>query len=192
MFQSRSVAKGTSYIYSHVFRKMSIFLKNIDWSQNQSEIFINVRLNGKKSLDDVIISGKFLKITHNPFYYEVFFEHPICVEESSCKILESNIKFCLKKKTEEWWLRLGRTAQPAGNDVITEEEKQRILYEYERSVKDEIETKKKTQAIFKRNEIDKEIERANEIRKKIDETESALENSQISKVSEIYGNYFYL
>lgn len=173
---------------------MSIFLKNVEWSQNQSKIYINIRLVGKKSLDNITIDGKFLKINISPYYCEVFFEHPICVEDSTCKILESNIKFCLKKKTSELWTSLGKTSQSSlTNDSISNEERRSIFCEYEKSVKNDFEMKNKNESTIKNYVIDREIERKNEIRNRIEKTEASLTISLINKVSNAYENiYFYL
>lgn len=163
---------------------MSIFLKNVIWSQTEYELFVNVSIIGKKSIDDIIIADTFLKINSKPFFYELFFEHSINAEKSSCKLLESNIKFNLKKEKCDWWSNIGKTAKSNANsnDTITNETKREILCEYEMSVQAKYAFEKKCQSSLKRCEIDKEIERENQIRQRIFETESFLENLQISKV----------
>lgn len=160
---------------------MAIFVNNVDWSQTQSEIILNVPISGKKSIENVIIAEQFLKINVHPYFYELFFEHPICVGESTCKALESRFKFRLKKANDEWWCSLGKTAKPAQNltdDIIPIEKKREIFSEYEKSVQEAIANKQKELANLKRNEIDKEVERASRIREKVDETEAALKTFQ--------------
>lgn len=166
---------------------MSIFVKNVDWSQTQEQVILNIPIAGRKSMDDVILADTFLKINIHPYFYELFFERPICVELSSCKMLESNLKFYLKKETDEWWSSLGKTAKSAtklndGDDTIPSERKREIYGEYERRVQENHSLEQKERKNLKRNEIEKEIERESRIRKQIDETESALGTLQISKV----------
>lgn len=153
---------------------MSIIVKNVDWSQTESELFVNVQIKAKKYSDDVVIAEKFLKINARPYLYELFFERPICVEKSSCKILESNVKFCLKKQTNEWWSSLIST--------ISTERKKEIIYEHENKVRNDFINCQKERSVLKRNEIDKEIKRENQIREKIDKTEVNLKFCQVSQV----------
>lgn len=166
---------------------MSIFVKDVDWSQTEEKVFLNIPIAGKKSMDDVVLADKFLKINVHPYFYELFFERPICVEQSSCKILESKLKFYLKKETDEWWSSLGKTAKAVtnstnGDDAIQSERKREIYSDYEKRLKENHSLKQKEWNNLKRNEIDKEIERESRIRKKIDETEAALGTLQMSKV----------
>lgn len=156
---------------------MAITVKNINWSQTESELFVNVQIKANKYSDDVVIAEKFLKINSRPYFYELFFDRPICAEESSCKILESNIKFYLKKATNELWTRL--------EAILLAKQKQEILCEYENKMKNNFENCRKERSTLKRNEIDKEIERENLIRKKIHETETELKFCQISQVSNL-------
>lgn len=155
---------------------MSSFLQNLNWSQTQTEIILNIPIKGKKSCDDVVIAEKFLKINSHNNFYELFFERSICVEDSSCKILESNIKFYLKKATDEWWSNIN-------NETISLEQKKEIFSDYENKIKEDYSNQKKQRSEQKRNVIDKEIERESGIRKKIHEIETDLKNYQISKVS---------
>lgn len=135
-------------------------------------------------MNNVILADKFVKINVHPYFYEVFFEQPICVEQSSCKILESNVKFCLKKERDEWWSSLGKTSKSAtnSNETIACEEKREIFGEYEKSVQENQKLNQKERSKLKRNEIEKEIERETQIRKKIENTESTLNSLQISEV----------
>lgn len=162
---------------------MSIFVKNVDWSQTENDVILIVPIGGRKSIDDVIIAEKFLKINVRPYYYEVFFEHPIAVDESSCKIFESNLKFRLKKANDNiWWCSLGKTSKPAQNardDAISMEAKKELFTEYEQSVNEKCANEKKERYALKRQEMDKEMERNARIRKKIEETEEMLKNQQI-------------
>lgn len=186
------VARETSGIYlcvtpSEVIVKMSIFVKNMNWSQTQTEVFVNIPIKiKKKSVENVVLDNKFLKINICPYFYELFFEQPICVEQSSCKILEANIKFHLKKETAEWWPSLGKTAKTSAdlNDdhAIPIERKKEILDEYEKRVQENQTHKQKERSNLKRNEIEKEIERESQIRKQINETESSLSILQLKKV----------
>lgn len=165
---------------------MSIFVKNVDWTQTEHEIILNVPINRRKSIDGVVIAEKFLKVNVSPYFYELFFEQPIDVDQSTCKILESHFRFRLKKANNEWWCSLGKTSKPAqdSNDAaISMEEKKQIFSEYEKSVEDEKAKRKKERADLKRDEIDKQIERASRIRERIDETEADLKKCRI--VSEI-------
>lgn len=157
---------------------MSIILQNLDWSQTQTEVFLNIPINGKKSLDSVVIAEKFLKINARPYFFELFFERSICVEDSSCKILESNIKFHLKKATDGWWSNLK-------NEILSNEQKKEIFSDYENKMKADYANQQKQRSKLNRNEIDKEIERESQIRQKINETETDLKNCQISEVSKI-------
>lgn len=175
--------------FRRIPKKMSIFVKNVDWSQNQAKVFLNVSIPGKKSMDNVVLDDQFLKINVYPYFYELFFERPICVEQSSCTILESNIKFYLKKETDEWWSGLGKTAildanlnDGGGNDTIPSERKREIYGEYEKRAQEDQKLRNKERSNLKRNEIEKEIERETRIRKQIDETESALGSHQLSEV----------
>lgn len=165
---------------------MSIFVKNVQWSQNESEICINLTLKSTKSIDDIVIAEKFLKVNARPYFYELFFEEPICAEQSTCKILESNIKFRLKKCNSNQWNNLGYTAKSGGNEgneIASSGLKKQIFDEYEKSMKDSFESKQKERMNLKRIEIDKEIERGSQIRKKIQETEAKLKDCQLQKVS---------
>lgn len=164
---------------------MSIFVNNVDWTQTQSEIILNIPICVKKSIENVVLAEQFLKINVHPYFYELFFEHPICVGESTCKALESRFKFRLKKANDEWWWSLGKTAKPAQNltdDTISIQKKREIISEYEKSVQEAIANKQKEQANLKRNEIDKEVERASRIREKVDETEAALKCCQLVRI----------
>lgn len=162
-------------------KKMAITVKNINWSQTKSEVFVNVQIKATKYSDDVVIAEKFLKINSRPYFYELFFERPICAEESSCKILESNIKFYLKKATNELWTSL--------EAVLLSKQKKEIFYEYENKKKINFDNCRKERLSLKRNEIDKEIERENLIRKKIYETETDLKFRQLVKVSNLLMNF---
>lgn len=164
---------------------MSIFVKNVNWSQTETDIIVIVPISGRKSIDDVVIGERFLKINIRPYFYELFFDHPICVEQSSCRIFESKFKFQLKKANNEWWQRLGKESWPASesnDEPISVEAKKEIYSNYEDFVTQKCANRKKEKANFKRNEMDKEMQRQSEIRKKINETEIALKNQQISKV----------
>lgn len=168
---------------------MSIFIKNVNWSQTDSDIIVVVPICGRKSMDDVVIGERFLKINVRPYFYEVFFEHPICVEQSSCKIFESNFKFLLKKANDEWWQSLGKLSKPApdsSDEPISIATKKEIYSKYEDSLTQQNANRKKEYANMKRNEMDKEMQRQSQIREKISETEAALKNQQISEV--IYDN----
>lgn len=165
---------------------MSIFVKNVQWSQTESEICINLTLKSTKSIDDIVIAEKFFKVNARPYFYELFFEQPICAEQSTCKILESNIKFRLKKCNSDQWNDLGYTAKSGGhegNKIASNELKKQIFDEYEKSMKDVFESKQKKQMDLKRIEIDKEIKRGTQIRNKIQETEAKLKDCQLEKVS---------
>lgn len=165
---------------------MSIFVKNVDWSQTETEIILIVPINGKKSIENVIIAEKFLKINVHPYFYEVFFEHPISIGESTCKALQTCFKFRLKKTNNELWASLGKTAKPVQNSVdgtISLEKKKELFLEYEKSVNDARTIKKTELANLKRDEIDKEVERASRIRNKVDDFEEALKNVQIVSVN---------
>lgn len=164
---------------------MSIILQRLNWSQTQSEIILNIPINRKISFDNVILAEQFLKINARPFFFELFFQHPICVEDSSCKILETNIKFQLKKATDEWWSDLK-------TESISNEQKKEIFSDYESKTKADYAHQQKQRSKLKRNEIDKEIERSSRIRKKIDETEIDLKNYHISDVSKIIKIYIIL
>lgn len=164
---------------------MSIFVKNVNWSQTETDISLIVPISGRKFIDDVIISERFLKINVRPYFYEVFFEHPICLEQSCCKIFESNFKFRLKKANNEWWHRLGKISKPApdsNDERISLEAKNEIYSNYEDVVTQKLANKKKEYANLKRNEMDKEMQRQSQIREKIRETEAAMKNQHISKV----------
>lgn len=164
---------------------MSIFIKNVTWSQTETDIIVIVPICGRKSMDDVVIGERFLKINRHPYFYEVFFEHPICVEQSSCKNFESNFKFQLKKVNNEWWQNLGKTSKPApdsNDEPISIEAKKEIYTNYEDCVTQQCANRKKERANMKRNEMDKEMQRQSRLREKINETEAALKSQQISKV----------
>lgn len=167
---------------------MTIFVKNVDWSQTQAEVFVNIPIKvKKKSVEDVVLANTFLKINVCPYFFELFFEQPICVEQSSCKILETNIKFRLKKETTEWWSGLGKTVKSSANlnddyDAIPNERKKEILADYEKRVQESHTLKQKERSNLKRNEIEKEIERESQIRKQINETESTLSILQLTEV----------
>lgn len=163
---------------------MTIFVKNVNWSQSQAEIFLNIPITGKKkSLNDVVLDEKFLKISVRPYFYEVFFEHPIQVDQSSCTILESNIKFRLKKVSAAWWPTVGKTTND--NDTMPIDRKREILVEYEKRIQEQHTMKHKERSNLKRNVIEQEIERESQIRQRINETESALCNLQLLKVQHI-------
>lgn len=164
---------------------MSIFVKNVNWSQTETDINVIVPICGRKSVDDVVIGERFLKINRRPYFYEVFFDHPICVEQSSCKIFQSNFKFQLKKANHEWWNSLGEVSKPAtdsNDEPILIEAKKEIYSNYENGVTQQYANRKKEHANLKRNEMDKEMQRQSKIREQIDETETALKNQHISKV----------
>ncbi|XP_031632395.1 uncharacterized protein LOC116346464, partial [Contarinia nasturtii] len=159
-------------------------IKNVIWSQTQSKVFLNISIGGKKSTDDIVIAKKFLKINIHPHFYEIFFEHPICVEQSCCKLLESSIKFDLKKEKDEWWSNLGKTKKLSDNlgdgAIISNDTVKEIFDEYEKNIQEEQTLERKEQTTWKRNEIDKEIERQNQIRNKIEKIKSTLECHQIT------------
>lgn len=164
---------------------MSIFVKNVTWSQTETDIIVNVPITGRKSIDDVVIGERFLKINVRPYFYEVFFDHPICVEQSSCKIFESNFKFHLKKVNNERWQSLGKLSKPASqsnDETISHEVKKNVYSHYEECVTQKIANRKKENANLKRTEMDKEMQRQSQIRQKISETEAALKSQHISKV----------
>lgn len=174
---------------------MSIFVENVTWSQTETDIIVIIPICGRKSIDDVVIGERFLKINVRPYFYEVFFEHPISVEQSACKIFEANFKFRLKKANSEWWHDLGKVSKPAHNSnekSISIEAKKEIYSNYEDCVTQQIANKKKEYASLKRNEMDKEMQRQSQIREKIDETETALKNQHISKVVRYFIDLFTL
>lgn len=161
---------------------MLIFIKNVDWSQTQSEVVLNIPIRGRKSAEDVVIADKFIKINIFPYFYEVFFEHPILAEQSSCKIFESNIKCHLKKATDEWWQELGKTAKEIHNDGTSNGKKQEILKEYEESVREGFVEQRKERDKLKRSELDKEIDRQIQLREKIENAEAQLNKLEIVSV----------
>lgn len=164
---------------------MSIFVKNVTWSQTESNITVIVPICGRKSIDDVVIGEGFLKVNVRPYFYEVFFDHPICIEQSSCKLFESSFKFNLKKVSNERWHNLGKLCKSAADSnegSISFEAKKEIYSKYEDCVAQEIANRKKENANSKRTEMDKEMQRQSQIRQKISDTETALKNQQISEV----------
>lgn len=166
--------------------KMTIFVKNVEWFQTQSEIFITLPIKANKFTTDIVIATKFLKLSARPYFYELFFEQPVCAEQSTCRILESNIKFRLKKSTDSQWIRLGyapKADENQGGCGFTNDTKKQILIEHENSIKDDLASKQKEKANLKRIEVDKEIERGNVIRSKIHETELALKEYHCQNVS---------
>lgn len=164
---------------------MSIFIKNVNWSQTERDIIVTVPICGRKSIDDVVIGERFLKINVRPYFYEVFFEHPICIAQSSCKIFEANFKFQLRKANDQWWSSLGKISKPApdsNDEPISIEARKEIYSNYEDCAAQQCANRKKERANMKRSEMDKEMQRQSQIREKINETETALKNQQILKV----------
>lgn len=185
MGTERYLLRKKNLISFNCREKMSIFVKNVNWSQTETNIIVIVPIHGRKSIDDVVIDERFLKINVRPHFYEVFFEHPICVEQSSCKIFESNFKFQLKKANNEWWQSLGKISKPApdtNDEPISMEAKKEIYSNYEDCVTQQCATRKKEYAKLKRNEMDKEMQRQSKIKEQINETETMLKNQHISKV----------
>lgn len=162
---------------------MTIFIKNVEWTQNESEVIIKIPFKLNKSSCDIIIWEKFLKINIKPYFYEVFFEFPIIVEQSTYKFLETCIKCVLKKAQSEWWTCLGKYSKAeTDNKVISRELKEEILREYEASVEQEYKNKKVEQYKLKRFETDKEVQRQQAIREKIENIEKNLLKENASSV----------
>lgn len=164
---------------------MSIFIKNVTWSQTETHITVIVPIPGRKCMDDIVLGEGFLKINVRPYFYEVFFDHPICVEQSSCKMFESNFKFRLKKVNNDRWPSLGKLSRPApdsNDESISIEAKTEIYSQHADCVTRQIANKKKEKANFQRAEMDKEMQRQSYLRQKICDTEAALKTELISKV----------
>lgn len=164
---------------------MSIFVKNVSWSQTDADLILTVPICGPKSIDDFVIGEQFLKINVRPYFYEVFFEHSVCPEQSSCKIFESHFKFQLKKAKNGRWHSLGKVSRPApdSNDIpISIQAKKEIHSNHEECMARQFGNKKRERANLKRNEMDKEVQRLGQIRARISDTETALKNEFTSKV----------
>lgn len=162
---------------------MSIIIKEVEWDQTDEEITIRVSIKGKKSMDDIVLAEKFLKVNISPFYYELFFEHPICLETSTCKLLESCVKFTLKKKNNDWWSSVGNFSKENDKErKLPIEFKKEIVSEYEKCLKKEYLDKKSERSNIKRSEIDKEMKRQREIQEKIESVEKLILNEETAVV----------
>lgn len=165
---------------------MSIILKNVEWHQTKDEITVKIPIKGKKSLDDIILSEKFVKINISPYYYEVFFEQSICVEKSVCKLLESCIKLVLKKANCVWWPSLGKSStnkEKSSENMISIESKKEFIDEYEKSYQKDLEDRKRERSNLKRGEIEKETTRQQELNDKIEKVEKQMKEKEIALVS---------
>lgn len=168
--------------YQNSPAKMSIFIENVIWSQTDHEIVLKIPIQGKKITDNVIITDKFIKVNFNPYYYELFFEKPIRVEESVCKTLESCIKCTLKKLNKEWWDSLGTPSKVCGKSnekSILNELRKGASAEYEQKVQEETIHKQNEKTKLKRNVMDKTINREQEIRARIADAEEKLKQEQM-------------
>lgn len=164
---------------------MPIFIKNVEWTQDSANVVIKIPLKGQKTQDDVILWRKFLKINVQPYFYEVFFESPIDIEQSSFKILDTGIVCTLRKLNDDWWPRLGRFSKADNSDdAIPTDEKAEIWREYEEDVARLYKDRCAARDTRRRAEIDKEMERQYETRRKIEEIQQNLKDQLIGKVSD--------
>lgn len=166
---------------------MPLFIKNFEWTQNQTTVILKVPLKAHKNEEGIILWKKFLKINVRPYFFEVFFEHPIDIEQSTCKIVDSGVVCTLKKIFNENWSRLGKFSK-AENDVeaISTDEKGEIWREYEVSVAQDIRDHKMMLDAMKRTEIDKEMERQQSIRQKIDQIQKNLKDQHIVSIASLW------
>lgn len=164
---------------------MPILIKNVDWTQTESDITLKIPLKGHtKSADDVIIWQKFLKVNIQPYFFEVFFQNPINYEKSTCKLLDTGIVCTLKKTSNEWWPRLGRYSKAENDDDrISPAEKEQILREYEANIAQVYKERDIERDAVKRAGIDKEMQRRYEIQRKIDEIQENLKSQHIVSAS---------
>lgn len=159
---------------------MPLFIKNIEWTQDNSNVIVTIPLKGQKSRDDVILWRKLLKINVHPHFYEVYFDDPIDTESSSCKILDTGIVCTLRKVADKLWPRLGRHSRAESDgDTIPAEEKADIWREYEQDTAKLYKDRSVARDTMRRAEIDKEMERQYEIRRKIEEIQQNLKNQVI-------------
>lgn len=166
---------------------MPLLIKNYEWTQNNSDVVLKIPLKRSKSADDVLIWQKFLKINVQPYFFEVFFDHPIDIENSACKILDSGIVCTLRKSSNEWWSRLGRYSKAENDDdIISSSEKEEIQREYEASIAQEYKERSTARDSLKRIGIDKEMQRRYEIQRKIEEIQQNLKEQHIVSVRVSY------
>lgn len=165
---------------------MPIVLKNVEWSQNDEWIFLKLLLPGEvREAPDFAIDDTFIKVNLKPYYYEQFLMHAIDPAASTCKLLERCIKFALKKVEQIWWKQLSSVeCTISDNTNINKMElKMEMVRRHENKVATEIEQGRKLRAELKRAEIDKEIEREQTIRERIESVEKSINVVEIESVS---------
>ena len=144
---------------------MPIIIENINWTQKNEEIVINVPLKeNSKAQKDIFTSENYLKVHAPPFLWEAFLLHPIDENESRCKILKNSVVFTLKKIEEIEWESLQKD--------ISKEEKKEIrdlsIKLHQEKAQKKIKENAEIKDAKKREEIHKEIDRETKQREEID------------------------
>lgn len=167
---------------------MPIQIRDFVWSQTEKEVQVTLPLNkvNPKYINDILITDKFVKVNYRPYYFEVFLEHSIDKEASKCKILENNIKFILKKTTEnENWnnLESAEANQKSGSEKT--DLKVSILNDYSNEMATDYENRAKMKAESKRKLIDMEIKESERVRGEIDAFYERVKQQEVKEVRQV-------
>lgn len=169
---------------------MPILIENFHWKQTDDKVIITLPLNGvsSKCINDIFITENFVKVNYSPYYFEAFLEHPIIKAQSKCKILEMNIKLILQKATNEVWNELSAVNMKEKSSADKVGIKKAIIDANQVAVNEEFENKKKVKAEIKKHNIENEIKREQEIKRKIDDV---CKNIKSMEANEVFLYYFH-
>lgn len=164
---------------------MPIVVKDIQWSQSERHIIVRIPLNGvNHSTVNVFTSKTFIKLNYPPYYYEAFLLHEIDVDQSKCKLYETEARFTLQKHVPIEWKAL---QSDEVNRQNVSETKVAILsdvqMEQQRAARLRIEAK----ASLKRDYVQLEIDRERKIQDAITATRNMDCSQALRKVEESDG-----
>lgn len=86
---------------------MPIIIKDFTWNQTENKIIIKIALRGViEAKTDIFTTPKYMKVSYEKYFFELFLKHPILTDESKCIFTEDSIQFELQKEEVKLWDKL--------------------------------------------------------------------------------------
>lgn len=168
---------------------MPILIKNYQWTQSEDTVTITFALTSAKhhvntATENILITDKFIKFNSSPYYFELFLLHTIDKEQSVCRILETNVKFLLRKVSRGIWEHLAIEPDAMNRSALLELKKE-ILKQYELDTAAARKLNIEQKSEMKKQIMDRELKREQDIRKKIDDIYAGIKMAEMEKVNHL-------
>lgn len=161
---------------------MPIIVKDIKWSQDDQQITVRIPLNGvNPSTVNIFTSKTFIKLNYPPYYYEAFLLHEIDVDQSRCKLYETEARFTLQKQRPIEWDAL---ESDEVNRQNVSETKLAILNDVQLQQQQAAHLRTEAKATLKRDYVQLEIDRERKIKDEITATRNRERAQALAKVED--------